>query len=92
MCEKSQDRGFLIDIPHDNTLIIRATDKSLSVSGNGEPSDPSFMTIESFFAIASTGLPESDGLIPGAWEDHIAFRVEINIWDVMVVPIESFEA
>jgi hypothetical protein len=92
MCEKSQNRGFFIDIPNNNTLIIRATDKSLPIFGNGEPSNPSFMSIESFLAIPCADLPKSDGLVSRAGEDHIPFRIEIDVGDVVVMAIESLEA
>lgn len=37
------------------------------------------MAIESFLAVSCGCLPESDGFISGAREDHITFGVETDI-------------
>jgi hypothetical protein len=37
-------------------------------------------------------FPKSDGLIPGAGEDHISFWIEVDIGNVMIMPVEGLEA
>ena len=92
MCKESQNWCFFIDIPNDNTLIVRTTDKGLTIFRNRESSNPSFMPSKCFFAISGTNFPKPNGLISGTRKDHISFRIEVHIRNVMIMPVESLEA
>jgi hypothetical protein len=92
VCEESENRSLFIDVPNDDTLIIGSTDEGLSIFGDRESPDPSFMSGEGLLAVSSIDFPKSDGFIPRAGEDKVTLWVEVYIRNVVIVPIECFKA
>jgi hypothetical protein len=92
MCEEPEDGDLLIHVPHYHALIVGSTDESLPVFGDGQLPDPTLVTAEGLLAVTSIDLPESDGLVSGAGEDHISLGVEIDIGDVVVMAVKGLEA
>jgi len=73
-------------------LIVRTTDKGLTIFRNRESSYPSFMPSKSFLAISGTNFPKSNGFISRARKNHISLKIKVHIWDVVIMPDESLEA
>lgn len=92
MCEKSENWGLLIDVPHYHALVIGPRDKALPVSGDRKTADPRLMPRKGLPAVSSARLPQPDRLVSRAGEDEVSFRGEADIGDVVVVAVEGADA
>lgn len=92
MGKEAKSWGLLLDAPDHYTLIIGATYECLPVFGYCQAPHPALMTCEGALAVASGDLPESNRLIPGRRKDKVAFRVEADVGDVVVVSVEGLKA
>lgn len=66
MCEESKGRSLLLNIPYNNTLVIRARCKSFTVYRGCNFPYPTLMSNIGSLAVACTYLPKPNRLISGA--------------------------
>jgi hypothetical protein len=92
VCEKSENWGLLIHVPHYHALVIGPRDKALPVSRDRKAADPRLMPRKGLPAVSSTRLPQPDRLVSRAGEDEVSFWREADIGDVVVVPLEGADA
>lgn len=50
------------------------------------------MTVKGSFAIASIDVPELDGFVAGTGEEEVAFRMELDSRNVVVVSKKGLKA
>lgn len=92
MGEKPVNRGLFFDVPHNNTLIIRARNKHFPIRRDGKLPHPTFVPYVGPLAKSCWYFPQFDGLIPRTGDQQVTFNQKINKGYIMIMTIESFTA
>ena len=92
MGKKPVDRGLFLNVPHNNTLIIRTRNKHFPIRRDGKLPHPTFMPYICPLAKPCWYFPQLNGLIPRTRDQQVTFNHKINKGYIMIMTIESFIA